>query len=330
MKLFLTRIIALAFFMALTPTFLHLSLPKLGSDENHYIAAMIDKHAAAEIEGARLFVAGGSNVAFGVDSETLSRELSLPVVNLGLHAGLGLDFILEELKVLIRNRDIVVVSPEYLLDSEGRYKLKRVASDLYPMASSFYKGDVNQDFAILVDKFKERSFLLFPSTGEQVIQERDSSDSGSERVDPTFKGGTYLRSSFNKWGDHIGHLDSPGGEFFQESFPNYLKWDGIMKLNQFASYANDLGVQVFFAFPPFPKSSLLASRGDIDRLESDLASDLSVEIINRPLDVAYENSHFFDSVYHLNRIGRASRTENLLKGLLRRLSSPASKPDADY
>ena len=64
------------------------------------MAAIIDKHAHADsIKAGKIILAGGSNLAFGIDSKQLEETLGMPVVNLGLHAGLGLHFILEELKL---------------------------------------------------------------------------------------------------------------------------------------------------------------------------------------------------------------------------------------
>lgn len=56
---------------------------------------------------------GGSNVAFGYDSEMLSDSLGMPVVNAGLHASIGLKYIIDDCFPRLRRGDILVLSPEY-------------------------------------------------------------------------------------------------------------------------------------------------------------------------------------------------------------------------
>jgi hypothetical protein len=60
----------------------------------------------------RIIIAGGSNVAWGIDSELIEREMGIPVINDGLDAHLGIAP-LNELKNYIQPRDIIVVSLEY-------------------------------------------------------------------------------------------------------------------------------------------------------------------------------------------------------------------------
>ncbi|HPG73671.1 MAG TPA: hypothetical protein PLM49_05215, partial [Bacteroidales bacterium] len=63
------------------------------------MAAIIDKHKRIDsIKSPKIIFAGGSNLPFGIDSKMIQDSLHTPVVNLGLHAGLGLDFMLNELQ----------------------------------------------------------------------------------------------------------------------------------------------------------------------------------------------------------------------------------------
>ena len=54
--------------------------------------AMIDE---ASRESA-IVLLGGSNVAFGFDSRVLKEKTGMPVINAGLHAGLGLRFMMAD------------------------------------------------------------------------------------------------------------------------------------------------------------------------------------------------------------------------------------------
>src|SRR5438105_4157685 len=91
-----------------------------------FMAAIIDKHKQIDIiKSPKIILGGGSNLAFGIDSKKLETAFNMPVINMGLHAGLGLTFILNELKYSIKKNDIVFLSIEYGLGKEGKYSLKK-------------------------------------------------------------------------------------------------------------------------------------------------------------------------------------------------------------
>lgn len=72
-------------------------------------------------EGNRLVFAGGSNLAYGLDSSHIERDLGRPVVNMGLHAGLGLRYHLMTEIPYLHKGDVLVVVPEYEQFNEGFY-----------------------------------------------------------------------------------------------------------------------------------------------------------------------------------------------------------------
>ncbi len=91
------------------------------SDE--YIASCYDKLRLLEqTPGPRLILVGGSGVAFGFDSGLLEQETGLRTINFGIHAGIPLEWYLNELAIRLRADDQIVVAPEYIragLDASG-------------------------------------------------------------------------------------------------------------------------------------------------------------------------------------------------------------------
>ena len=67
----------------------------------------------SEIPGRRIVFVGGSNLSHGLDSPLIENELGLPVVNMGVHAGLGLRYIMWATMDGLHRGDIVVIVPEY-------------------------------------------------------------------------------------------------------------------------------------------------------------------------------------------------------------------------
>ncbi len=107
-----------------------------------FLAGAIEKHKLlSTTPSPRLILVGGSNVAFGFDSEYLSRVLKLPVINMALHGGLGLRFALNEVAPYIRKNDLIVVAPEYpqFDDPNGDLTLLQLLS-VYPLRISRHDG----------------------------------------------------------------------------------------------------------------------------------------------------------------------------------------------
>ena len=77
-------------------------------------ASILDKHQLLQRAGSpKIVFVGGSSLALGLDSALIHTKTGLPVVNMGLNGGLGLRYMLEEVKPDIGPGDLIVVSPEY-------------------------------------------------------------------------------------------------------------------------------------------------------------------------------------------------------------------------
>ena len=61
----------------------------------------------------RIIFVGGSNLAFGLDSQRIKDSLNINVINYGLHAGIGLKYMIDDISTYARKGDIIVFAPEY-------------------------------------------------------------------------------------------------------------------------------------------------------------------------------------------------------------------------
>jgi hypothetical protein len=277
-----------------------------------YMAAIALKHArVAKLKSPKLILAGGSNLAFGIDSRALQEELSMPVANMGLHGGLGLSFILKELEEIVQEGDVVILSIEYYLELDGLYKLKKSTSSTWPEASEYYSRNFYFD---LID-FDFQGFLKDSQSSLKRLLALKL-EKGPKLEDST-KLSIYTLDGFNSFGDLVSHLEEePPLTLKGRRILKYRFWEGIPLLNKFNEYASQKNIKVFFLFPNFPASEFAANNSSIDQLYSDIKQNLTFEILNKPEDAVLPDSLFFDTVYHLNKEGRVRRTEKLI-GLLK-------------
>lgn len=91
--------------------------------EAHWLKGLYQQKVAiaANISEPKLIVTGGSGAHYTINSDLLSQELSMPVVNLGIDGPVGLDVILPSILDTVRPGDTVLLIPEYLilLDEDG-------------------------------------------------------------------------------------------------------------------------------------------------------------------------------------------------------------------
>lgn len=262
---------------------------------NDYMAAIIDKHdRLAETDGRRLLLVGGSNLAFGINSERLEKEFQLPVVNMGLHAGLGHEFIINEAISQVRKGDVLILSLEYSLynpDKEPDVALIDHTQEIYPAAEAYYSFSLKNWESLFYGNFK------------RALEK--------SKIDTTT---VYNRKSFNKWGDVIAHLDKKG----RTKLIGKGKWNNLTVGNTKLFYklsdkCKAVGAKLFIVFPDYPRSEYELNEMASKTLEAQIRKEISfIPIICTPETFVMDDTCFFDTVYHLNKSGREMRTDKLI------------------
>ena len=100
LKLFVLLALVVVYTAALIPQY-----------EDSYNAALVDKVARLKsINEPKIVLIGNSNVAFGYDSKLIEEATGMPVVNMGLHGGLGNKFHDDMMDYNVTPGDIYVIS----------------------------------------------------------------------------------------------------------------------------------------------------------------------------------------------------------------------------
>ena len=87
--------------------------------QEDYNASLIDKVARLKnINGPKIILVGNSNLAFGINSPMIERAFGMPIVNLGLHGGLGNAFHEYIAKLNIHSGDIIIVCHSNFSDDD--------------------------------------------------------------------------------------------------------------------------------------------------------------------------------------------------------------------
>lgn len=277
-------------------------------NSSDYIASIIDKHERAQkIKTPKIIFAGGSHLAFGLDSEMVEKELSVPVVNLGINAGLGLSFMLEEVKHVMNENDIIIISFAYLQPNDEILELKIMAGDYYKEARKFYSLSMYQYLKLYFSNTRKKYIDLI----DNLFKGRSNT---TKALEDSKEVNVYSRSSFNKYGDMVAHLNlKPKENLADKEVFNYQYWEEIKSINEFAKYVQKRNAKVYFMYPNMTVGEYNKNQKVIERLSSDIEKNMKVEKLNTPTSFVYPENLFFDTVYHLNKDGRAINTKKIIE-----------------
>lgn len=321
MRNFIFNIAIFSATIILTIQFYSIPLDRI-DQKNNYLAAINIKHKRIEdIKNNKILFVGGSNLAFGIDSKKIEDALGQPIVNLGMHGGLGLNFMLNEAAAVIKNGDTVILSIEYYLSTEGDFKLQKEVTKYFPKANDYITTDYLRELSYTIQE-KAESIRANISFLKNKIINNTLATATAENNDAL-----YHLKNFNVYGDMIGHLNMKSVDIEIGSKPfkiSYEYYKGIQLINYFIQIAKEKNVTVYFIFPPYPSYQFNMAYSTIKKYEADLKRDLNAPILTKPEDSIYDKIMFFDTIYHLNKTGRAQHTQfiiNTIKNCIKKLPS---------
>ncbi len=267
------------------------------SEKNHYIASTIDKeNRLKNIKSPKIILIGGSGTAYSINSKTIEDTLKMPVVNMAVAYGVGLTFMLEEIKNEIKEGDKIIIFPEYDLPLVGNTKLLTLLNDLNPEASKYYGFNALDWLKFGIYNFQRVGSSLF-----YKIKNSEITDS------------TTLRTAFDSHGDMIAHLNLPKIRPLKDAMKLYNNNYSleIEAMNQLVAFAKTKKAIVFYSFPAYPKPEYFKNKNAIQFLEQRIKGNFKGQILNNAEENVYEESDFYDTIYHLNKDGRSKRSQYL-------------------
>jgi len=289
--------------------------------ENAYDLSIIDKHRyLSEAKSPKIALAGGSNLAFGIDSAAIHDRFSLPVVNMGVHAGFGLGRILDDISQFLQTGDMLLIVPEYshftsMWNGESAAYELIFDAHQYRLLWSFYYGlpsgfsdQLSMRLGIgsstIRDGLKNGIGKIFkPNKKEQNKEETETNPLA------------YTRGGFNKYGDHIGHLGMENHPFSSSGNLGTINQTYLKNFFRLIDTFTKRGIIVALSYPSYEEQSFRNSAALIQELDMLFRSKENLSVISTPESYCYPAEYFYDTVCHLNREGRAIRTDQLIQDL---------------
>lgn len=279
-------------------------LPNPSLVEGDLLGALPEKMATiAEMPSPKILLVGGSNISFGMDTEKLSNHFDCPAFNTGLHAGLGLRFMMLSCLPSIHEGDLVVLIPEYsqFQDSYGGSReLVATVSDVYP------EGRGTLSLRQKVGLFPE-----FVSYSLSKLCQR------LRLVQKPLTPAVYARDSFNRFGDAVSHWGLPSTAITDAPIvcPNpRLNRTAIQGVVEFRRTVETRGATLVILPPCFLSSSYENQRHLIEAVDEALSKN-GIGFDARCERYSFDREYFFNTPYHLTKEGVDSRTRLVIEDI---------------
>lgn len=272
--------------------------------------ARIDYHAATQAKQERLaslvspkvIVIGGSNMTFGIDSELLEQVLCRPVVNMSIHAGLGVQFMVNEVKSHLGPRDVVIAGFELssyntsIMDNEVHVMMVDLVPDAMQLLPWYRRPRIYLALAIMRC---QAAWKYATGEWDGVVADR-----------------VYRASGFNERGDMVAHLDLPQRGAAQQQpvvhQSTFFGHDMLPLMQELADSASAHGARVVITWPAIAASS---RRPDIEKVISERMAEAGFPLLGDPISYVFPDTAFHDTHYHPRAYARQLRTRRLISDL---------------
>lgn len=267
-----------------------------------YNAALLDKvHRLESIEESKIILCGDSNLAFGIDSKLIEEEIGMPVVNMGLHGGLGNKFLERCALLNINEGDILIVCHSNYSDN----------------------GKLGQTDLVWITLENHKELWRIPDLQEWIELLPALPDYAFNALSLYFSGrgnlredACYAREAFNEYGDNV-----------SERYPGTMEIDlkkvivptisdqCMERLNDMMKECQNKGAQMLIAGYPILVDEAGEDKQAYIDFQEELEQRLDGEVISVYTDYFYTIDLFYDSCLHMTNEGAEIRTKQLIKDI---------------
>lgn len=291
------------FFIALVICF-YLIMPQYLYGYNASIIDKIDR--LTNINEPKIILVGNSNLPFGIKSELIEKKMNMPVVNLGIHGGLGNRFHENLIRGSVNEGDIVVVChTDYAESTSGLDPVLTWVT----IENHFYLWKyVPKDEWLNMIK-------AFPTYIKKCILNQEAEIKNIKEYDEC-----YSRMLFNEYGDNIySETHDEHYEFYDKYKPDIPKIDQatIDRLNLLNTYIAECGGKMYIAGYPIAikAEDVESQKTNFSLFQDELEKSMKCEVISNYEDYFFDYSYFLNTKLHLTDEGAKLRTLQLIKDL---------------
>lgn len=265
-------------------------------------ASLLDKaERLRQVEGPKIVLIGNSNLPFGMDSALLAERVGMPVVNMGLHGGMGNAFHEEMAKLAVTPGDIYVIChTDYGEDGDA-------------MDASLVWATIENHFGLwrLVRPEYYGQMKAAASTYVKKLVGLWSTEEGNQAAEDA-----YARGWFNEWGDNIFPRPQAreGLPFAEQVLPG-VGDACVARLNALHEYLAARGASMVVAGYPIANGEHTPLVAEYEAFQDELEARLECDVISYFPEYMFDYEYFYDTIFHLTEDGVRIRTNILAEDL---------------
>jgi len=283
-----------------------------------WVREIIDRkqRAASSITAPKLVLLGGSGTLFGIKASILEAELGVPVINGGLHAGLGMACILTEGKKMLRTGDTVMLIPEYELLGFGEKNRREWASITY--LDYMLSRNANHYLKLpLADQIEIALMTPLDRIGNGI-----KGKWFHEKLLPSSAYNPYDVVWLDDHGDMTGHHAARRPALAEDRDHRVcevlikgisLKEEGFKLISNFRLWAKANNVRVMASFPNMVdrKDYMWANTKEVESKLNRYYACEGINVVGGIRDALLPQVDFFDTIYHPTEEASINRSKNL-------------------
>ena len=269
---------------------------------HEYNASFIDKMARLErIKEPKIVLVSNSNLAFGIQSDLIENSLGMPVVNLGLHGGLGNVFHERMPLFNLTKGDVIVIAH---LDYNDNDTISDPELALLTVENYFHYWKIfrPKDYPWIIcalPKYAYKCLFRFLCKADR------------EPATPT----CYARSAFNEYGDNIFPRNIEAGDSKPSLRHPSVNDTCMNRINALSRYCKKKGVAVVIAGAPIVNGLEGFNLDEYKRFHAEVESRAECPVISDFTDYVFDKAYFYGGALHMTNDGAKLRTEQLIKDL---------------
>lgn len=269
---------------------------------------------ASNIQPPRILIAGGSSNLYGIRADRIQEATGIPTINLGSHAALSLDYLLERIRRVAKPGDIILLGLEYdfftdaartavfsdfVFGSDPGYILQRP-----PLEAATWLASASGD--VLLRPFRDLH-PGFPGLREERAK------IAAARLDEY---GNFVANDLaERRPAQLADVENSRPLFALQSAKRVQSPAAWRSIEQFATWCRDNDIRLAAIFPPTIDRPIYADAPTRRALRaiSKHCRELKIPVLGDAEDSFLPVSDFFDSVYHLHAEAAERHTDRILK-----------------
>lgn len=268
----------------------------------------IKTRIAESIKTPKLVIVAGSNALFGISCKMIREQTNVPCVNTATYAGLGVDYILNRARSLVKPGDIVLLPLEYEVYTDDG-ELNGALIDYVLARDSEYLRSLNW-----IDQIRFITGVSLTRVQDGILAKLGTPKQWQSH---------YKSKNLNQYGDDTGNRASTMtkkefkalDELQPKEIQGYIKSSyGMKVINKFVEWSQENNIKVIATWPNTLWFEAYQEQEVKKFFQSinDFYQNIKVPLLGNYRDFMYDKSRFYDTSYHLNDKGVHYRTKQLI------------------